>query len=359
MKKFKNNEIKNGKPLVTIVVVQRERFSITPRALEMIYRNTKIPFELVYVDCGSPGKYKKYLEQQAKEKGFILIRMDHYCVPNVARNKGIRRVRTKYVVLIDNDNVVATHWLKPLVDCAQETGADMVGPLACQIKIKNVTGISYGKVVHCAGGDCGITTHTINGRRERHIFKKIYRANQKAAGLRYQLKREETGIVEFHCAMVRMDVFKKCGLLDEQMFMEEHVDFCIRVKQAGGKIYFEPNSIVTYIPGPLRELSDILFYMVRWSNKWEISTYRHMKEKWNLSECKYFSERWPKIGWRRREKIVKLLSHRYFPARTYPIVEKILAGIDWIINPGISSFYDWRYGKGVKTADSIATEVAT
>ena len=43
-------------PLVTVVVVPRERFGVTSRSLEAIYANTPAPFPLVYVDGGSPSR---------------------------------------------------------------------------------------------------------------------------------------------------------------------------------------------------------------------------------------------------------------------------------------------------------------
>src|SRR5437660_8455617 len=53
-----------GLPAVTVIVVPRERFSSVPRSLECVYRDTNVPFNLVYVDGGSPEKTKRYLEAE-------------------------------------------------------------------------------------------------------------------------------------------------------------------------------------------------------------------------------------------------------------------------------------------------------
>jgi hypothetical protein len=37
-------------PRVTVVVVPRERFGVTRRALEAVYATTREPFHLIYVD---------------------------------------------------------------------------------------------------------------------------------------------------------------------------------------------------------------------------------------------------------------------------------------------------------------------
>ena len=120
------------KPKVTIVVVPRERFSCTQRSLESIVTETREPYELVYVDGGSPPACRKYLCEQANTLGMKLVRRNHYLSPNQARNIGWREVQTKYTVFIDNDVIVTSGWLESLVRCAEETDAGIVGPLTCQ-----------------------------------------------------------------------------------------------------------------------------------------------------------------------------------------------------------------------------------
>src|SRR5437868_2670816 len=90
-------------PLATIVVVQRERFSLTQRSLESLYENTALPFELIYVDAGSPRSIAKYLAAESKRRGFRLMRMPYYLPPHRARNMGAVAAITRYIVFVDND----------------------------------------------------------------------------------------------------------------------------------------------------------------------------------------------------------------------------------------------------------------
>src|ERR1700722_135483 len=157
----------NGKltpePLVTIVVVPRERFSYCRTSLECLYANTHLPFRLVYVDGGSPKSVKRYLERQAEAKGFQLIRTESYLSPNQARNIGLRHVKTKYVAFVDNDVEAAPGWLEALVLCAEETNASLVGPLYC-------IGKPVHEVIHMAGGEASIRVE--EGRRR--LYEKMY-----------------------------------------------------------------------------------------------------------------------------------------------------------------------------------------
>ncbi len=88
----------------------------------------------------------RHFEQQARERDFRLIRREYYLSPNEARNLAVAEVRTKYIAFADNDVIhYSPGWLKALVGCAEETGADIVGPLIC-------IGEPAHTKVHIAGG---------------------------------------------------------------------------------------------------------------------------------------------------------------------------------------------------------------
>jgi GT2 family glycosyltransferase len=317
-------------PLVTIVVVPRERFSCTQRSLESIYQHTKIPFNLIYVDGNSPSKIQSYLETQAREKQFQIIRTDYYLSPNHARNIGLSQVKTKYVVFADNDIIVSPGWLEALVNCAEETGATVVGPLMCEKE-------PIHEIVHFAGGECRIVTD-IKGKK--HLREKMYKQKQIVGDVLPQLKRRQTELAEFHCVLVRTEIFERIGFLDEEMLCtKEHLDFCLIVAQAGGKIYFEPECIVTYVPGPPLELTDIHFYMLRWSDAWTLESLKRLQEKWNLAEDGYFKTKYKKLGWRRRGTIIKPLVRRLsFGFENKPL-KKVLSFLDKKLNHYLTNRY--------------------
>ncbi|HHP7246003.1 MAG TPA: glycosyltransferase family 2 protein, partial [Elainellaceae cyanobacterium] len=89
------NTLSSERPLVTIVVVPRERFSCTQQSLESVFAHTRLPYELIYVDGNSPAPVRRYLEQQADARGFRLLRTEYYLYPNHARNLGLAQVDTK------------------------------------------------------------------------------------------------------------------------------------------------------------------------------------------------------------------------------------------------------------------------
>ncbi len=328
------------KPQVTIVVVPRERFSCTQQSLESIYQYTEIPFQLVYIDGNSPPKVKTYLETQAKIRGFKLVRINNYLPPNHARNIGLNHVDTKYLVFVDNDVIVSSGWLSALVNCAEETNATVVGPLMCQDEPVHQT-------IHFAGGESHIVTD-INGKQ--HIREKMYKQGHQVADVLPSLQRTETELAEFHCVLVRREIFEQIGKLDPEMLCtKEHLDFSMTVRKAGGKVYFEPTSIVTYVPGPPLELTDIPFYMLRWSDAWMRNSLEHLRQKWDLAEDGYFKTKYnKKLGSRRRRTIIRPLSYRFkklgkkFGFQRKQLEQALLA-IDKKLNRYLTNRYARKY----------------
>jgi GT2 family glycosyltransferase len=290
-------------PQITIVVSPRERFSYTQQSLESIYEHTQIPFSLIYVDGGSPKHIQTYLERQAREKQFKLIRTESYLAPNQARNLAIPHVDTQYLVFIDNDVLVSPNWLELLLQCATETQASVVCPLTCIGKQPRET-------IHLAGGEARIIEEKKeNGKIKRKVHEKHYFVNRKFAEVQDQLHRQECEFAEFHCMLVNTEIFARIGLLDEGLLStREHIDFCMSVTQAGGKIYCEPASVVTYVPELPFNLPDLSFFLLRWSDAWEIASLEHFQEKWNLpSKDKYFQKRYQRLGHRRHHAFLKPL----------------------------------------------------
>ncbi len=299
------------KPEVTIVVVPRERFQFAQESLESLYEATAFPFQLIYIDNNSPVKLRQYLTAQSREKGFRIVRSDRYLSPNAARNVGLQYVTSRYIVFVDNDVMFAPGWLEALVRCAKETDATVVGALVCQYKPLHQT-------IHCAGGeymaadDLERFVQSKSPRNEPggwHIYEKTYCQNRQVSEVKGHLYRQPTGFVEFHAMLVQMDFFRQQEPLDEGFCCtKEYLDFAMAVTWAGGSIYLEPASVVTFLthpPAPRLQWIDLPYFSLRWSDAWERASLHHFQEKWNLADSRYFQKRYKKLGWRRWEELIK------------------------------------------------------
>jgi len=262
-----------GEPDVTVVMSPRECFSWTLRTIESLYADRAVPFTFVCVDGGSPRSVARRLADESRRRGFRLIRTEHYLTPNEARNLAIPDVKTKYAVFIDNDVEFLPGWLGALRECAEETGAEIVTGIICQ-------GRPFHSTVHFAGGTASITVE--GGQR---IFREAHRCfNQQLSEVRDGLVREATELAEFHCMLVRREVFDRIGLLDENLkSIHEHTDLCLSVRMDGGSVMFEPDAVVTWVMELRPRLSDLAYFFLRWSDDWSWASEQYFHRKWNTA----------------------------------------------------------------------------
>lgn len=328
-----------SEPQVTIIVSPRERFSYTRESLESIYENTQVPFKLIYVDGNSPKDIREYLQNQAQEKGFKLIRTDYYLTPNSARNIGLAEVDTKYVAFVDNDIIPAAGWLKALIDCSEETEATVVGPLMFQY-------LPLHQEIHFAGGESHVV---VDAKGRRRLREKMYKQGKQITDPRVKLQRTETELCEFHVMLVRTEIFQHLGTFDQQMLnTKEHLDFCMNVAKFGGSVYFEPKSLVTYVPTSPLKFSDLHYYMLRWSDAWELGSLSRLRQKWNLAEDGYFQHKYKALGWRRRDTILMPIVRSLTFGIQNQFLQKLLmyglfAPVEKLLNRYLTSVYAKKY----------------
>ena len=97
---------------------------------------------------------------------------------------------------------------------------------------------------------------------------------------------------------------------DEAIRLEEHVDLSLMIREGGGTLWLEPQSIVTYLTPRLRP-TDLPYYVLRWSDDWNRAGLVHLAQKWRLS---------PDDPWL-DEKLSWASAHRfrwYWPYRSVP-----------------------------------------
>jgi len=310
------------RPEVTIVVTPRERFGLSRASLESIYANTVVDFELVYVDGNSPARIADYLRTAANQHSFELLYSPDYLSPNRARNLGMARVKTPFVVFVDNDLIVAEGWLARLLDCAKDTGAAVVGPLYME-------GDPEQHIVHMAGGD-----YAFDGDVGRRSFSTVHRLQgERLTDVGVELVREPVDFVEFHCMLARTDFVRSLGGFDEGLLStREHLDVCLAAAEVDEKVYFEPSSRVTYLTPPPIDRSDLSFFLRRWSEQWNEASLEHFCAKHGIAP----SYRDRMVGMRARRQLMlrplRSASSRILPGPIDRFAMRVLARLEREVN---------------------------
>jgi GT2 family glycosyltransferase len=120
------------KPIVSIVIPVHNEADKTIACLKSIRANTKLPYEIVWVDNGSHRDQLKSIRVHATKPHMHckLVRNDTNMGFVHATNQGINEAEGDYIILLNNDTTVNWKWesklIKPLMNDAK-VGA--VGPV--------------------------------------------------------------------------------------------------------------------------------------------------------------------------------------------------------------------------------------
>lgn len=293
-----------GVGLVSLVVVPRERASAAVASLESVLQNTDATCELIYVDGSLTRGVSRRIRAITEAYGGRYIRSNRWLRPNEARNLGIAHATGKYIVFLDNDVFPEPGWLSRLVDCARETGAGIVSPVYLE-------GSREAPVIHCAGGEIllieqGPGEPPMLVTRQHDLGKPIKELPT--------LQRTKTGLVEFHTVLVSREYLDAIGgRLDEGLeTTREHVDLCLLANKHNFDIYLEPGAFVRYGNDDVPRLTDIDYFMFRWSEAATRRTIVYFENKWKV---KLDPERLRIIAGRRNRFLRR--SRRHLVARLY------------------------------------------
>ncbi len=261
-------------PRATVVVVQRETFAHTYRSIESLYATAGAPFDCIYVDGGSPPAVQRVIAEASARHGFRVLRYDRFLTQNEARNLALPLIATDFVAFVDNDLLFRDGWLRLLIACLEETGADIAGPLVC------IDEPPFTKI-HVAGGNA----HIVEGAAGRE-FRVTHRfGHAQVDAVAAQLVREPLEMVELHCMLVRRTALERVGPFDEEIrTANEHLDLCMLVRQNGGTIVFEPAAAASQLLPRVFPLDrqSLPFFYERWSERNNRITIDRFRAKWNL-----------------------------------------------------------------------------
>lgn len=259
---------------VSLIIVPRERSSVSVASLESVYQNTSLPFQLVYVDGSLTRRISQRVRALVEARGGTYIRGKRWLRPNEARNIGLAHATGEYLVFLDNDVFPGPEWMTRLVDCARETGAGVVSPIYLE-------GEPDAPIIHCAGGqivrvDQGEGKVPMLITRQYDLGKPIKELPD--------LRRGKTGLVEFHAVLVSRTCLNAIGgKFDEGLeTTREHVDLCLLAEKHGFDIYLEPNASIRYGNEETPRLTDIDYFMFRWSEAATERTIAHFENKWQV-----------------------------------------------------------------------------
>jgi len=219
---------------------------------------TTYPYEVLVIDNGSRGYSPASLRFEFPWMQLVVNRDNRGVAPG--RNQGIRVAQGEYIILLDDDTVVepgAFDRLISYMDAHLQVGL-------CAPKLIGLDGQLH-----------------LTCRFYPTLLDKVARQVPFAAAQRL---RQQTEMADWDhnsiravdyvigaCQVIRREALMKVGLLDEQIFYgPEDIDFCIRLRQAGWQVVYNPEAVVIHKE---RRVARSFFSGLSWKHLWGVSYY--------------------------------------------------------------------------------------
>jgi GT2 family glycosyltransferase len=220
-------ETAQKKPMVSIVSINYDQPVVTCEMLDSLRKVTYPNFETIIVENGSPTKKPDQIRDNYPEAKLIISKENLGFAGG--NNIGLKEVKGDYILLLNNDTEVPADFLDSMVDLMESNPEiGIVSPKIYYFHEKNV--LQY-------AGTSPIDPITSRGRH--------YGNKEKDEGQFDEVT--ETYYPHGACMMFRKSILEELGLLYEGYFLYyEEYDFTERVRKAGYKIYFQPNSYILH-----------------------------------------------------------------------------------------------------------------
>jgi glycosyltransferase involved in cell wall biosynthesis len=116
----------NQKPIISVVmpVYNNQKFIIP--AIESVFKQTLGDFELILIDDGSTDKSQSIANFYCKRDPRIKYFYQQNCGVAAARNSGINRCNSTYILPLDSDDKLAPTYLEKTVSVAEENPSTKV-----------------------------------------------------------------------------------------------------------------------------------------------------------------------------------------------------------------------------------------
>ena len=248
--------------LVSIIIPNRDHIEDLKICLHAVQSVAYKNYEVIIIENNSTEKetfdyYKSIISDQIKvvtwEQEFNYASMNNF---------GVKHAKGEYLLFLNNDTAaLSADWMEEMLSNCQRKNVGVVG---AKLYYPNET-IQHAGVIIGIGGVAG------------HVFlgmSKDFSGYMHKASLQQNLS-----AVTAACMMVKRTVFEEAGGFTEQLAIAfNDVDFCLKVREKGHLIVFDPYVELMHYESKTRGAEDTEEKLQRFEN-----------------ECNYMKHRWKGI----------------------------------------------------------------
>lgn len=210
-------------PRVCVVVLNWNGLKDTTECLQSLQRVNYPAYDVVLVDNASTGNDVAVLREAFRNQIHIIQNDKNYGYTggnNIGMRYCLTHCRPDYLLILNNDTVVAPDFLAHLVQVAQND--EMVGMIGPKVYYHGSPNL-----IQTAGG----TIRTLTGNPSLI-------GNKKPDTGQYDENRE-VFFLSGSCLLIRAEVTDKVGLFDDSYFLYwDDAEYCARVRKAGYRLMY-------------------------------------------------------------------------------------------------------------------------
>lgn len=223
------------KPVVAIVILSWNGKKFLQQFMPSVLSSQYSPLEIYVADNASTDDTISFMQKEYPQVHLIQIAKNEGFAKGY--NIALKQIVADYFILLNQDVEVKPDWIQPVIQLMQRD----VTIAACQPKILSYDDKSSFEHAGAAGGYIDRFGYAFcRGRLFDHTEKDEGQYNEV----------EEIFWASGAALFIRGDLFKRFRGFDADFFAHmEEIDLCWRLKRAGYKIMYVPDSIVYHIGG--------------------------------------------------------------------------------------------------------------
>lgn len=241
---FKINYHLKSKPLVSIIIANKDHLSDLAKCIESInYKSTYDNYEIIIVENNSTDeKLFEYYETLNQIRNIQVVKYEGEFNYSAINNYGASYANGEYILLLNNDTEVITdNWIEELLMYAQR---DDVGAVGAKLYYADDT-------IQHAGIVIGLGAHRSAG----HTHYRLPKSNLGYMGKLYYA--QDVSAVTGACLMVKKSLFDQLHGLNENFAVAlNDVDFCLRLRELGRLNVFTPFAELYHFESKSRGMDD-------------------------------------------------------------------------------------------------------
>lgn len=215
-------------PKVAVIILNYNNPQLTAQCIETFMTVDYPNFEIFIIDNGSTDDSLRLLQRYFPDLPLVCTGANRgYSGGN---NEGIKYAlanKAAYVLIVNNDTEVMNRRFlhEMIVEMTRDTSVGIIGP-----KVLNPGGRVQDTILY---------TPTLRNCIKSHFLRGFPRYDYNVA--------QEVEVVSGVCWLIRAEVFRTVGLLDDDYFMYvEEQDYCYRARKVGWEVKYLPVSSILH-----------------------------------------------------------------------------------------------------------------